>query len=1166
MIDRALATKLETAATSVAVLTSAEPASVAEDIFKLRQHLERAARHLCGPATTAPRATLFDQLAAVVVYHRVSPVLVARLHRLRKRLNHIVHEDFAAATPDDVHDGARTILDLYAHVGVLPRPEPARPEVLANATDRAVLVVAPQLVVASPRESRTIDVESAPTLLPVVWQSWELTSLPEEDLTGIQRLAVIAAERRPADAGLTVICLHENDDNPIRVDLAPAWSTVELRPGSAICTHRLGRVARGHWTTTDQSLVVLEPDVLVQATDVAKSFAADTPSPLFALADIVTPRTTSHLMVLGTVANTLFDKLVGGDDGAAPSDLAREALDAHDIALAELAPEEEAKVRTSLMDEQMPALAVVATRLRDLQTSIEPTMMSASFGLQGRPDVIARRSARPPLVLDLKTGKPPGENTPPAHEALRSSTGVSAKDAAQLICYSLLLRSAGGGSDAELFVFYSRAIAEALRRSGTAPAIKELLKYGVRRVRSSPAAERAIIIARNEIVALELRFLAGGSGAPMATPRVPTGVPPYSRDGLAQASKYVELAVSPSSAEPDRHLGVLARHVFRTIWTERLGGSEARHGEGGFASLWLESSLKKKAESYSTLAYLEVEEENAGDRAGDVGFRFTNDDFRQTELREQDRIILFPHDGDRVSPLEGLLLRGEVSSIDTAGRDGTPRVAVRLYSTTARSVLKEHRFWAAQRDYSESLTRAPLAGVVSLMGQESRRVRLLMGLEKPTETPAPSVIVESGDALADVAARASVAEDYFLVQGPPGTGKTNQLLPKLVTALLAAGRGPVLALAFTNRAVGEMRNALRAAGIRVDPLYRYDRSPEVAAGETRSAGIRAELAATQMYCMTVASALGRLGWVKRMNFDTTVVDESSQLLDSHLLGILSLVRRFILIGDERQLPPVQAVRFHSDPGEVVAEIQFSTFERLLRTCEKAGWTHAFGMLKSQWRMHEEIQAFPSAAFYAGQLRVGQRPGQRSPKWSRLSEGPLHWTDALLQKRVTFVSVPIDERQKSRTHAFEAKVVARIATGLQERLQASADGDHQRASIGIIAPFRAQVAAIRRALDGAVDIDVDTVERFQGSQRDVIIISSTADDDAERLMTESLTSDGSVDRKFNVAITRPREHLIVVGHELTIASGRHSSAWLEHVRRHGVWLNAKDLGMDEDASA
>ena len=171
-----------------------------------------------------------------------------------------------------------------------------------------------------------------------------------------------------------------------------------------------------------------------------------------------------------------------------------------------------------------------------------------------------------------------------------------------------------------------------------------------------------------------------------------------------------------------------------------------------------------------------------------------------------------------------------------------------------------------------------------MMGQDSRRVRLLMGLEKPKETSAPSVIVESGDAMADVSARASVAEDFYLVQGPPGTGKTNQLLPRLVTSLLAAGRGPVLALAFTNRAVGEMRNAFREAGIRVDPLYRHERSPEVAAGELRSGAIRAELAATQVYCMTVASALGRLGWVKRMNFDTTVIDESSQLLDSHLLG------------------------------------------------------------------------------------------------------------------------------------------------------------------------------------------------------------------------------------------------------------------------------------------
>ena len=114
-------------------------------------------------------------------------------------------------------------------------------------------------------------------------------------------------------------------------------------------------------------------------------------------------------------------------------------------------------------------------------------------------------------------------------------------------------------------------------------------------------------------------------------------------------------------------------------------------------------------------------------------------------------------------------------------------------------------------------------------------------------------------------------------------------------------------------------------------------------------------------------------------------------------------------------------------------------------------------------------------------------------------------------------------------------------------------------MGVIIPYRNQIAMIRRELAklGIAELDnitIDTVERYQGSQRDVIIYSFTI---AHRYQLDFLTANcfeengKIIDRKLNVALTRARKQMIITGHIPTLCFNRTFKALIEHVRENGL---------------
>jgi DNA replication ATP-dependent helicase Dna2 len=368
---------------------------------------------------------------------------------------------------------------------------------------------------------------------------------------------------------------------------------------------------------------------------------------------------------------------------------------------------------------------------------------------------------------------------------------------------------------------------------------------------------------------------------------------------------------------------------------------------------------------------------------------------------------------------------------------------------------------------------------------------------EPEFEPVEETIIDNNAAQDEAIRQAVGARDFSLIHGPPGTGKT-YTLATLVEELADRGER-VLVSAFTNRAVDNALEALEAqgltgmvrvgteSGVREDmQSYRLDQSgdPAACADKLESADI---VAATTATCGSRA--------LRTQSFDTAVVDEAGQLTEPGTLAAVALADRFVLVGDHHQLPPVV---------QSEADLQQSLFQRLAETHPEAGT-----MLDKQYRMAQRIQAFPSREFYDGKLRpaTGEVAAQRIDDLSAVSLADL---PDRLRDSVAFVDP--DGTQRGNTNPEEAKAVVETVGAFR---QAGVPAEE----IGVIAPFRAQVAEIGQRLPPGVT--VDTVDRFQGSSKEVIVVSFVATGSLDGPIFEDY-------RRINVALTRAKKSLVLIG--------------------------------------
>ena len=219
----------------------------------------------------------------------------------------------------------------------------------------------------------------------------------------------------------------------------------------------------------------------------------------------------------------------------------------------------------------------------------------------------------------------------------------------------------------------------------------------------------------------------------------------------------------------------------------------------------------------------------------------------------------------------------------------------------------------------------------------------------------------------------------------------------------------------------------------------------------------------------------------------------------------------------------------------LSNLRNSLFERLHRMEQQQGRTAFVGLLNRQGRMHPDICQFVNEHFYEHKLTEVPLPHQREE---------LQWTNAstpyekfVASTRMGFIPVcQVANVENLRANAPEAEAVCNIVQAicsLHEKNGQTSFIPHK--AIGVIVPFRSQIASIRSILrkhgfTWADDVTIDTVECYQGSQRDYILFSTTISQPYQLNLLSSIQRIGKaqVDRKLNVAITRARRQFFIFG--------------------------------------
>lgn len=367
------------------------------------------------------------------------------------------------------------------------------------------------------------------------------------------------------------------------------------------------------------------------------------------------------------------------------------------------------------------------------------------------------------------------------------------------------------------------------------------------------------------------------------------------------------------------------------------------------------------------------------------------------------------------------------------------------------------------------------------------------------------------DSQAEAVSLAYAADLYHLIQGPPGTGKT-WVLANLAKLLVDDGLR-VLVTALTHRAIHNALNKIP----RVDdslPVCKiggkqHKTDLEVPNFETFDESHFGDLAGG--YVIGATPFALQTQKLQNVEFDVVLFDEASQVtLPLAIMGMLA-GNKYIFIGDENQLPPVSVL---SDQQTT----QPSIFAHLAGRGSET-------MLNITYRLNDVLSEWPSRTFYNNQLKPSRQAAERR---LQLSDQSLRW-DFVLDPSSPAIFLDLCHKNSNVRSRREAETVVELIISL---LQHGISPEE----IGVVVPYRAQSRLIRSLLRrNIVDeevwprVAVDTVERMQGQEREVVFVSfATASPTFAAQMADFLFQP----QRLNVAVTRPRTKLILIGsHEM-----------------------------------
>ena len=814
-----------------------------------------------------------------------------------------------------------------------------------------------------------------------------------------------------------------------------------------------------------ESIPVSRPDHILDVTDVVECIVGVNNIPLMSLLRRFQPRKPNAAAIRGTLINAAFDFLVADAD-MSDDDVLHHVSQLRPLSLAAIGD----AVRVESIRAFLPTMREVLRGWRGHNVLVEPHVVSKTWGMQGRFDILVERNDGVELI-EMKSGTAPGHSPRANHVA-------------QVSAYALLYSELNRKPLTKVTIWYVGDTANPFR-SVSASHVQDM--------------QQRVLRARNAIVEIEQTI-----GQRDFSPLREINEQKFASTGpIAEFAQ--EFATVYHNADPTSRTLAQAWMSFlmREQFSTRIGAPRQSN-----------QLFNMKLD----IAQSEIDRKH---------LHFLSDTpFNDMSLRVGDQIVLSQNGGRNSS----LLLKGAIRALHTSALDVTLR--------NKQADVDDSVSWDIVQDSTDTSIRNLYPGIVSFMSLSEQRRNVLMGAE---QSHIPKKVAVDDDSLFpdqhETVERALGSEDLFFIQGPPGTGKTRAVLRAIVKHLLSVPHERVLIVAYTNRAVSEICDVLAHEKLNGEPLSFLRHGSKDGMSMSQSGDHAIPFLAAHMDSKELADAIRKtkciVSTIHSMHsspeifsfgsFTSLIVDEASQVLEPHIIGLLASTSRAILIGDQCQLPAVVSQEADllgvSSPILKTINVQnlaTSYFDRMVSCYRDRGWDASLATLSSQGRMHADIMAFPSKEFYRGQLKTIH-------SWQTDSE-PLPWSK-FLPKRSHFI--PISETPE-RQNAAEAKLLADLAGQISDAMKNS----EAEFSIGIITPFRVQNNAVIALLPKELraKILVDTVERFQGSQCDVILYGTGVTNEAEfqTIRSEYGTEAGLVDRKFNVACTRARHQFVLIG--------------------------------------
>ena len=808
------------------------------------------------------------------------------------------------------------------------------------------------------------------------------------------------------------------------------------------------------------------------------------------------------------------------------------------------------------------------SQYRTEEVIIEPSFVCEMLGLQGRMDFLQLDHR---VLIEQKSGK--GAFAPWNHDA--ECPVQKEQHYVQMLLYRAILRYgfagryAANGKNLQTFLLYSR-YGLPLLGLGAAPE----LFYEAMRVRNGMVWYEHLYCAEG---ARLLERLTPESF--LQRPVNPRFWQQYIRPRIASTLATLQQATPLERAYFQRVL----RFVALEHRTAKVGDNTSQCR--AYASKW-NATLAEKHESgeiYDALRLLPPDISSTG-TVTHVRLAFpaagtpSATDPGAVNFRRGDIVILYPYDVDTPPDCRrSHIFRGVLSDIRTDGLE----VRLTAPQGDARVILHDaERPWAIEHDLHEAAFTQLYAGLTAFLRAPQERRELLL-LQRPPRTDTSLQLRGEYGPFNDMVLRSRQARDLFLIVGPPGTGKTSYGMLLTLQEELLSPHSRVLLAAYTNRAVDEACSKLLEARIpflRIGSADGCDAACRPFLMDEQLRGLdataaRHSLLATRVVAGTVSALARRDSLFALLHFSLAIVDEASQILEPQLLPLLSAmhgtesaIARMVMIGDPRQLPAVvqqpasaSAVDDSLLQGIGLHDCRASLFERLLRRYGTDP-RHTF-MLTRQGRMHRDIAAFPSRWFYGGRLDVVPLPHQTA-------------VTAAGESRVAFYDVPAPMSDSAaiaspKVNMAEARAIAALAVDV---LETSAETFSAERTLGIIVPYRNQISAIRSEIEAECrrrhissspfeGMGIDTVERYQGSQRECIIYGFTVMHPWQlAFLTGNVFTDDAgnvVDRKLNVAMTRARSRLVLVGNAALLERNLTFSRLINDVKSMGGYHRWED---------